>query len=208
MRSRRSRRSRGRGAGTEAGPALVMMSGSLELLTKPTARKECLAATEVWSSDATYHRTLARGRYADIPAEFPQCLFHQVLRHRLLAVFPRRRVASSWPSSRAYHCARMRVEMRVSSPEPICTRPYRDRRQPWLSGVLRDETRPDSGGAVVHVVLGLLPRSRSWGQGRGRARCPWCPSRWPGRGGTGPAAGVAGLGEGAGRPAAGTPAGA
>jgi len=33
MRSRRSRRSRGCGAGTAAGPALVMMSGSLELLT-------------------------------------------------------------------------------------------------------------------------------------------------------------------------------
>jgi hypothetical protein len=35
----------------------------LELLTRPTARKkECLAATEVWSSGVAYHLTLARGR--------------------------------------------------------------------------------------------------------------------------------------------------
>src|SRR2546429_8966859 len=74
-RSHGSRRSRGRGAGTAAGPALVMVSGSLELLTQPTARKEYLAATEVWSSDAAYHLTLARGRYAEIPAGFRQCLF-------------------------------------------------------------------------------------------------------------------------------------
>jgi hypothetical protein len=51
------------------------MSGSLELLTRPTARKECLAATEVWSSDAAYHLTLARGPYADIRAEFRQYQF-------------------------------------------------------------------------------------------------------------------------------------
>src|SRR5207247_4518481 len=54
---------------------LVMMSGSLELLTQPTARKEYLAATEVWSSDAAYHLTITRRRYADIPAGFRQCLF-------------------------------------------------------------------------------------------------------------------------------------
>jgi hypothetical protein len=41
-----------------------------------TARKkERLATTEVLSSEAAYHLTLARGPYADIPAEFPQCLF-------------------------------------------------------------------------------------------------------------------------------------
>jgi hypothetical protein len=52
-----------------------MMSESLELLTQPTARKEYLAATEVRSNDPAYHLTVARGRHAEIPAEFRQCLF-------------------------------------------------------------------------------------------------------------------------------------
>ena len=58
------------------------MSGSLELLTQPTARKECLAATGVWSSHAAaYHLTVTRGRYADIPSRVPAVPIHRVLRH-------------------------------------------------------------------------------------------------------------------------------
>jgi hypothetical protein len=70
----RSRGSRRSSAGTAARAVLVMMSGSLELFAQPTARKDGLAATEVWSTDA-FHLRLARGRYAEIPAEFRPYLY-------------------------------------------------------------------------------------------------------------------------------------
>jgi hypothetical protein len=154
MRSRGSRRSRGRGAGTAAGPALVRMSGSLELLTQPTARKEYLAATEVWSSDAALSPDDSTRAVRGHPSRVPAVPVHRVLRH--CCGLPSC-LGDEWRHHRrlprAYHCARMRVE--------ICVLP---------------RTRLRSIGALSRREAASCPRVRpvSSTSGTARPRSPLC----------------------------------
>jgi len=89
------------------------------------------------------------------PSRVPAVPIHRVLGHCWLAVLPRRRVASSSPSSRAYHCARMRVE--------ICVLP---------------RTRRRSIGALSRREAASCPRVRpvSSTSGTARPRCSIMPA--------------------------------
>jgi len=77
-----------------------------------------LAATGVWSSDAAYHLDVSTRAVRGNPSRVPAVAYSPGVRALLVAVFPRRRVASSSPSSPGVSLCRMRVQIWCPPPEP------------------------------------------------------------------------------------------
>lgn len=89
----------------------------------------------------------------DMPSRISAVPNHRMLRHCLLAVFPRRRVASSSPSSLAYYCAR-------NAGGNVCP--------PVLQTHVDSGQRRARGHGLIWT--GRMPVRVTKSEGRGRAR--------------------------------------